>query len=69
MEAETLAAAQQMDFSLLAQFFRATLTVKIVMVSLVAASLWSWAIIITKYIAFRSANNETKMFEDAFWSG
>lgn len=69
MESETLAAAQQMDFSLLAQFFRATLTVKIVMVSLVAASLWSWAIIITKYIAFRSANNETKMFEDAFWSG
>ncbi|MHA1128825.1 MAG: protein TolQ [Alphaproteobacteria bacterium] len=69
MEAETLAAAQQMDFSLLAQFLRATLTVKIVMLSLIAASLWSWAIIFTKFIAYRRATKETKMFEDAFWSG
>jgi len=69
MEAETLAAAQQMDFSLLAQFLRATLTVKIVMLSLIWASLWSWAIIVAKFIAYRSATRETKMFEDAFWSG
>lgn len=69
MEAETLAAAQQMDFSLLAQFLRATLTVKIVMMSLIAASLWSWAIIFAKFIAYRRASKETSMFEDAFWSG
>jgi biopolymer transport protein TolQ len=69
MEAETLAAAQQMDFSLLAQFLRATLTVKIVMLSLIAASLWSWAIILSKFISYRRATKETNMFEDAFWSG
>ena len=69
MEAEPLAAAQQMDFSLLAQFMRATLTVKVVMVSLVAASFWSWAIIVAKFLAYRVANRETQMFEDAFWSG
>lgn len=69
METETLAATQQMDFSLLAQFLRATLTVKIVMLSLIWASLWSWAIIVTKFIAYRSATRETNMFEDAFWSG
>ncbi|PCJ77002.1 MAG: protein TolQ [Rhodobacteraceae bacterium] len=69
MEAETLAAAQHMDFSLLAQFLRASLTVKIVMLSLIAASLWSWAIIIAKFIAYRRASKETAMFEDAFWSG
>jgi biopolymer transport protein TolQ len=69
MEAETLAATQQMDFSLLAQFLRATLTVKIVMLSLIAASLWSWAIIFTKFISYRRATKETSMFEDAFWSG
>jgi len=69
MEAETLAAAQQMDFSLLAQFLRATITVKIVMLSLVAASLWSWAIIFSKFISYRRASKETDMFEDAFWSG
>ena len=65
MEAETLAAAQQMDFSLLAQFLRATLTVKIVMLSLIAASFWSWAIILSKFIAYRTASKETSMFEDA----
>ncbi len=69
MEAETLAAAQQMDFSLLAQFLRATITVKIVMLSLVTASLWSWAIIFSKFISYRRASKETDMFEDAFWSG
>ena len=69
MEAETLTAAQQIDFSLLAQFLRATFTVKIVMISLVAASFWSWTIIITKFIAYRSAKRQTRMFEDAFWSG
>ena len=69
MESETLAAAQQLDFSLLSQFMRATFTVKIVMLSLVAASFWSWAIIVTKFKVFRSAKRETRMFEDAFWSG
>ena len=69
MESETLTAAQQMDFSLLAQFFRATLTVQIVMISLVAASFWSWAIIFSKFISYRAAISDTKMFEDAFWSG
>lgn len=69
MEAETLAAAQQMDFSLLAQFMRATITVKIVMLSLVGASFWSWAIIISKFRSYTVAKRDTRMFEDAFWSG
>ncbi len=69
METETLAAMQQMDFSLIAQFMRATFTVKIVMLSLIAASFWSWAIIFSKFRAFRVARKETRMFEDAFWSG
>ena len=55
MESETLAAAQQIDFSLLALFFRATFTVKIVMLVLIAASFWSWAIIIQKLIDLRRA--------------
>ncbi|MEE9454318.1 MAG: protein TolQ [Paracoccaceae bacterium] len=69
MEDVTLAATQQMDFSLLAQFLRATFTVKIVMLSLIAASFWSWAIIFSKFVAYRVAKRETRMFEDAFWSG
>ena len=50
METDTLAMAQEIDFSLLALFVRATLTVKIVMIMLLIMSFWSWAIIIQKHI-------------------
>jgi biopolymer transport protein TolQ len=69
METETLAAAQQIDFSLFALFMRATLTVKIVMIVLVLASVWSWAVIIDRVLRFRRAAHDGAMFEDAFWSG
>jgi biopolymer transport protein TolQ len=65
----TLAAAQEIDFSLLALFARATLTVKIVMLMLLAMSFWSWAIIIQKHLAFRAAKREAAVFDRAFWSG
>lgn len=69
MEAEALGAAGEIDFSLLALFLRATLVVKLVMVLLVVASFWSWAIIIQKFINYRRARNEGDAFEEAFWSG
>jgi len=53
MEAETLALAHELDFSILALFWRATLTVKIVMMMLIVASFWSWSIIIQKLIGYR----------------
>jgi biopolymer transport protein TolQ len=53
----------------MALFWRATLTVKIVMILLILASFWSWAIIIQKLINYRGARSEGSMFEDAFWSG
>ena len=55
METETLAMAQEIDFSMLALFARATLTVKLVMLLLIVASFWSWAIIIQKHITYRRA--------------
>lgn len=69
METETLAVAQEIDFSLIALFARATLTVKMVMLMLFAMSFWSWAIIIRKHIAFRLARREAGIFDQAFWSG
>lgn len=69
METEALAAAQEMDFSFLALFMRATFTVKVVMVLLIVMSFWSWAIIIQKHIAFRLARREASIFDRAFWSG
>jgi biopolymer transport protein TolQ len=69
METEILASAQEIDFSFLALFLRATLTVKVVMILLIIASFWSWAIIIQKLIAFRRARGEAGVFDRSFWSG
>ena len=52
-----------------ALFARATLTVKLVIVILVLASVWSWAIIIQKHILFRWARREASIFDRSFWSG
>jgi biopolymer transport protein TolQ len=69
MEPNTLAMAQEIDFSMVALFARATLTVKLVMVMLFIMSFWSWAIIIQKHIQFRRARGEATIFDRAFWSG
>jgi len=69
METETLTAAQAVDFSMLALFLRATLTVKIVMILLIFASIWSWGIIIQKFINFRISRRDAELFDRAFWSG
>lgn len=69
METETLALAQQVDFSMWALFARATLTVKLVMLMLLAASFWSWSIIIQKIISYRAARSEAAKFDRSFWSG
>ncbi|KQB95861.1 biopolymer transporter ExbB [Loktanella sp. 1ANDIMAR09] len=52
-----------------ALFARATITVKLVMIMLVAASVWCWAVIIDKTIQYRKARAEAEIFDRAFWSG
>lgn len=69
MNTETLAAAQEIDFSLLALFARATLVVQIVMIGLMIMSFWSWSIIFRKHMLFRRARGESSVFDAAFWSG
>lgn len=69
METETLALAQEIDFSMWALFARATLTVKLVVLLLILSSFWSWSIIIQKTILFRNARQEAGRFDRAFWSG
>ena len=69
MEAETLAVAQEIDFSMWGLFARATFTVKLVMLLLTGASIWSWGIIIQKQINYRRARRQAARFDQAFWSG
>ena len=69
MGEETLSATEAIDFSLLALFLRATLTVKVVILILMVSSVWSWSIIIQKFIDFGKAKQKNRFFQDAFWSG
>jgi biopolymer transport protein TolQ len=70
MDTQTLATtAQDIDFSLLALFWRASFVVKLVMLLLTVASFWSWAIIVQKFISYRQARLEAGIFDRAFWSG
>jgi biopolymer transport protein TolQ len=57
------------DVSLFALFLQAGLIVQIVMVGLVIASIWSWAIIFDKYALFARVRRGMDRFENTFWSG
>ena len=69
MEAETLALAQDIDFSMWALFARATIVVNLVMLMLIIASFWAWSIIVQKLIMYRKARAEAEQFDRLFWSG
>ncbi|EEX13114.1 MAG: protein TolQ [Salipiger thiooxidans] len=69
MDPQTLAVAQEIDFSMWGLFARATLTVKLVMLMLVLSSVWGWAIIFEKIVSYRHARREAARFDRAFWSG
>ena len=69
METEALSMAQEMDFSLLSLFWRATFVVQLVMILLLVMSFWSWAIFIQTYRQYRQARAEAAGFDRAFWSG
>lgn len=56
-------------FSFIELFLQAHIVVQIVMVGLVLASIWSWAIVFEKFHAFRRARREADKFEQLFWSG
>ena len=50
-------------------FAQAGWVVKLVMIGLVAASVWTWAIIIDKLIAYARMRSALNRFEQIFWSG
>ncbi len=55
--------------SMVELFMQAHPLVKGVMIGLLLASIWAWAIIFQKLFAFRSARREADRFEQMFWSG
>jgi len=57
------------DMSLWSLFANASLLVKLVMLMLLTASLYSWTLIIQKHRVLRAAKAGAATFENRFWSG
>ena len=62
-------ASENVDFSMFALFMSADLVVKSVIIILVLASIYSWAIIVSKLLRLRQLKQMEKEFEEIFWSG
>lgn len=57
------------DLSLIALFLQADIVVKAVIIGLLLASIWSWAIIVDKSILYSNMRKQMDRFEKTFWSG
>ncbi|WP_349361424.1 protein TolQ [Stappia sp.] len=55
--------------SFFALFLQAHLVVKVVMIGLVLASVWCWAIIVDKWLLYARTRRQMSRFETVFWSG
>ena len=56
------------DFSIITLFIRADFVVKSVIIMLIVASIFSWALIFDKIKIFRKITRSSEIFEDQFWS-
>ena len=57
------------DMSIIGLFLQADYVVKAVMILLIFASFWCWAIIFDKIIRLRRLQAQASEFEEQFWSG
>ena len=57
------------DLSLWGLFIQADIVVKLVMIGLLGASVWVWAVVFEKWTVLRKVNKQADGFEDRFWSG
>ena len=67
VQTEALGAAKSL--SVMALFSQAGSVVKSVMIGLLIASVWSWAIIIDKWLLMARTRSQFNRFEKVFWSG
>ena len=66
---DSFVAHSSSDLSIWGLFLMADPLVKSVMMLLVLASIWCWAIIVEKINSVRHERRNSDAFEDAFWSG
>lgn len=69
MEVTTVNAVASSDLSILGLFGQSDFLMKLVMIALIGASVWSWAIIFEKWLGLKALQAKVKKFEEKFWSG
>ncbi len=57
------------SLSIWGMFMHSDMFMKALMIAMIFASIWSWAIIIDKARAFKRIREQSKSFERQFWSG
>jgi biopolymer transport protein TolQ len=66
---EVILAVQGSEISVVTLFLQAHIVVKIVIVGLLLASVWTWAIIFDKALLYSRVRRQMDNFEKVFWSG
>jgi biopolymer transport protein TolQ len=69
IDAAALGGVVSHDLSILGLFLQADIIVKVVMLLLLLASFWSWAVIFDKLMRLRRLRRDAATFEESFWSG
>ena len=69
VQSAALAGSVSSDMSIWGLFMQADFIVKAVMIGLVLASFWCWAIIFEKILRMRRLRRQAGQFEESFWSG
>ena len=68
ISSQAVGLASSADFSLMNLFLRADIVVKLVILSLIVCSIYSWAVIIEKVRLFKKIHKSTEEFENKFWN-
>ncbi len=68
ISSQAVGLASSADFSLMNLFIRADIVVKLVILTLIVCSIYSWAVIIEKVRLFKKINKSTEEFENKFWN-
>ena len=66
---EVILAAPDGEISIITLFLQAHIVVKVVIIGLLLASVWTWAIIIDKSLLYNRVRRQMDRFEKLFWSG
>ncbi len=69
LQSVSLSGSVAVDLSIWGLFLQADFIVQLVMVLLMLASFWCWAIIFEKWRRIRRLADEARRFEESFWSG